>query len=45
MTEDKKEKRRCPICDTELDEDEDICPVCGSYVDEPAYDAEDDLEE
>jgi hypothetical protein len=25
MTEDKK-KKRCPICDIELDEDEDICP-------------------
>lgn len=42
MTEDKK-KRRCPICDVELDEDEEICSVCGSYVDEPAYDSEDDL--
>ena len=45
MTEGKKEKRRCPICDTELDEDEEICPECGSYVDEPAYDMEDDMEE
>lgn len=44
MTKDKKEERRCPICDTELDEDEEICPVCGSYVDEPAFDLEDDVE-
>lgn len=45
MTKDKKEKRCCPICGTELDEEEDICPECGSYVDEPAYDSEDDPED
>jgi RNA polymerase subunit RPABC4/transcription elongation factor Spt4 len=33
MTKEKK-KKRCPICDTELDEDEDICPNCGSYREE-----------
>jgi rRNA maturation endonuclease Nob1 len=39
-----KTKRRCPVCDSDLDEDEDICPNCGSYVEEPAYDIEDDLD-
>jgi len=43
VTEGKKEKRRCPICDAELDDDEDICSECGSYVDEPACDSEDDI--
>jgi len=43
--ENEKTKRNCPICDTELDEDEDICPVCGSYAEEPCIDAEDDLDE
>lgn len=42
--EKKKTKRVCPICDAELDEDEDICPNCGIYVEEPVYDIEDDLE-
>ena len=45
MADDTKRGKRCPICDTELDEDEEICPECGSYVDEPAYDIEDDLGE
>jgi len=40
-----KKKRECPICGTELDEDEDICPACGRYVEEPAYDVEDDLDD
>jgi rRNA maturation endonuclease Nob1 len=42
MSKDTKEKKRCPICDAELVEDEDICPECGSCIDEPAYDAIDD---
>lgn len=42
MTESKR--RSCPICDMELDEDDDICPVCGSYIDEPAYDAKEDMD-
>lgn len=41
----KRKKKRCPICDAELDEDEDICPECGSMVEEPAYDAMDDEDE
>lgn len=45
MTENKAKKRKCPICDTELDEDQVICPNCGSYQDEPTYDIEDDLDE
>jgi len=45
MSKEKKKKRVCPICDTELEESENICPVCGSYLEEPAYDIEDDLEE
>jgi len=44
MKKDEKKKRVCPICDAEVDEDEDICPNCGSYIEEPAYDIEDDLE-
>jgi len=44
MSKEKKKKRICPICGTELDEGEDICPNCGSYIEEPAYDIEDDLE-
>jgi ribosomal protein S27AE len=40
-----KKKRECPICGTELTEDEDICPNCGSLQEEPCYDAEDDSEE
>jgi rRNA maturation endonuclease Nob1 len=44
MGKEKKKKRVCPICETELDEDEDICPNCGSYIEEPAYDLEDDLD-
>jgi rRNA maturation endonuclease Nob1 len=41
MPEDKR-KKRCPICDAELDEDEDVCPNCGCYIEEPCYDAMDD---
>ena len=34
-----QQKKRCSICDTELDEEEeDICPACGAYVEEPSYD-------
>ena len=40
-----RRKKRCPICDTELDEEEDICPECGCLIDEPAYDAMDDEED
>jgi len=32
------QKKRCSICDTELDEGEDVCPSCGTYVEEPSYD-------
>jgi rRNA maturation endonuclease Nob1 len=39
----RKKKRRCVICDGEMDEDSDICPNCGAYQDEPCYDIEDDL--
>ena len=35
---DNQKKKRCSICDTELDEDEEICPVCGACVEEPSYD-------
>jgi len=46
MTDEKKKtKRRCPICDAELDEDEDICHDCGACQDEPCYDIEDDMDE
>lgn len=38
-------KRECPVCGAELNEDDDICPTCGSYVEEPAYDIEGDLED
>lgn len=41
----KRKKKRCLICDAELDEDEDICPECGSYIEEPCYDAMDDEDE
>jgi rRNA maturation endonuclease Nob1 len=43
--ENEKVRRRCPVCDTELNESEDTCPKCGCYVEEPAYDIEDDLED
>jgi RNA polymerase subunit RPABC4/transcription elongation factor Spt4 len=36
-------KKRCPICDAMIDEDEVICPECGSYLEEPSIDVEDDL--
>jgi predicted amidophosphoribosyltransferase len=39
---DEKEKRKCPICGNELNEDEDVCPCCGSLVEEPCYDQMDD---
>lgn len=35
---DYQKRKRCSICDTELDEDEDICPACGTYLEEPSYD-------
>jgi rRNA maturation endonuclease Nob1 len=41
----KHKRKRCPICDEELSEDDVVCPSCGSCVDEPVYDIEDDLEE
>ena len=44
MNKSKKEKRRCHICDAELNEDEEIYPECGSYIEEPAYDVEDDMD-
>jgi rRNA maturation endonuclease Nob1 len=45
VSNEKEKKRVCPICGTELAEDEDICPNCGSYIEEPAYDIEDDIED
>ena len=44
LNEDEK-KRECPVCGAELNEDDEICPTCGSYVEEPTYDAEDDLDD
>jgi rRNA maturation endonuclease Nob1 len=41
----KRKKKRCPICDAELDEDADMCSECGSYVEEPAYDVMEDEDE
>lgn len=40
-----KRKKECPICEAEVDEDEEVCPECGCYLEEPAYDTEDDLDE
>lgn len=45
MTGEEKPRRKCPICDAEADEDEEVCPECGCYLEEPAYDVEDDLDE
>lgn len=45
MSKDMKKKKRCPECDSELDEDEDVCPECGCCLEEPAYDAMDDEDE
>jgi len=36
-------KRKCPICDAEVDEDEEFCPECGTYLEEPTIGVEDDL--
>jgi predicted nucleic acid-binding Zn ribbon protein len=44
MKKTRKGRRHCPICDNELDEDEDICSVCGSYFEETVCDAEENLE-
>lgn len=41
----RKVKRKCPICGQELSEDDSICPNCGACQDEPCYDADDDLDE
>lgn len=36
-----KPKKKCPICDAEVDKDEEVCPKCGCYLEEPAYDIDD----
>ena len=44
MSKDEKRKRKCPICNAELGEDDEVCPECGSLQEEPCYDVEDDLD-
>jgi transcription initiation factor TFIIIB Brf1 subunit/transcription initiation factor TFIIB len=35
---------KCPICGSQITEEDSICPHCGSLTEEPVYDIEDDLE-
>jgi transcription initiation factor TFIIIB Brf1 subunit/transcription initiation factor TFIIB len=45
VSKDTKKKKRCPECDSEIDEYEYVCPECGCYIAEPAYDAMDNEDE